>query len=458
MSRKVVPNLLVLFVILSMLLSACGTKTVEVIKTVEVPVEKQVEVVKTVEVEKEVKVIETVEVAAEAGSLRIWGFYDLTNTEDSRAVQMKQTIDSFQASTGIKVEYEQVAWDQMATKIALAAQAGGDMPDLIMIGYEYVQGLVNAGALLNIYDQVKNSFFYGDLNDFEKNLNEVNGERYAVGTFVSGGQWYYDVATFPNGWPETEEAWTTECARLSAEGKYVATFYAGRASAAMAQGLAPLVWSLGDTLFLEDGKPNFTTENMLKSITFWRNMLANKCVPEVTFTGDWSSTEAPFVDKTAGGVRGGTWSYIYISGLQGRFESGEVKIGNPPALTGGKQGYVFMNTEAWALTSGAKNVDNSIKFINFFFNPAVLAPWAKSNYGVPATASALNNPIFDSQFYKDTLDNLTRNGHKSETSPYFNECMDALAAAVQELVINPDMDIMAKLQQLQTELLNQYFK
>jgi ABC-type glycerol-3-phosphate transport system substrate-binding protein len=458
MSRKSISLLLSLVMIATLLLSACQPTTVEVIKTVEVPVEVEKEVITTVEVEKEVTVVETVEVPAEAGSVRIWGFYDLTNTEDSRAVQMKQTIDSFQASTGVKVEYEQVAWDQMATKIALAAQAGGDMPDLIMIGYEYVQGLVNAGALLNIYDQIANSFFYGDLNPFEKTLNEVNGERHAVGTFISGGQWYYDTGMFPNGWPTTEEGWTTECARLAPEGKYVATFYAGRASAAMVQGLAPLVWSLGDTLFDEEGKPTFATDNMVKAITFWRNMLANKCIPEVCFTGDWSATEAPFVEMQAGGVRGGTWSYIYINGLEDRFENGTVKIGDPPALTGGKQGYVFTNTENWALTAGAKNVDNSIKFINFFFNPAVLAPWAKSNFGVPATATALNNAIFDSQFYADTLDNLTRNGHKSETSPYYNECMDALAAKVQELVLNPNMDIMAEMQKLQDELLAQYFQ
>jgi ABC-type glycerol-3-phosphate transport system substrate-binding protein len=226
----------------------------------------------------------------------------------------------------------------------------------------------------------------------------------------------------------------------------------------MAQGLAPLVWSLGGTLFTEDGKPNFATPEMEKAVTFWRTMLAGKCIPEVAFTGDWSSTEAPFVEMNAAAVRGGTWSYIYISGLQARYEAGTAKVGNPPALTGGEQGYVFMNAENWAVTAGAKNVDNAIKFINFFFTPATLAPWAQSNYGVPATASALNNPMFASQFYKDTLANLTRNGHASETSSYYNECMDALSAKVQELVLNPDMDILAEMTKLQDELLGTYFK
>lgn len=436
-----------LLTIAVMVLSACTPPAPE--KVVEtVVVEKEVEKV----VEKQVEV----PVEKEAGSLRIWGFYDLTNKDDSRAVMMKQAIDSFQATTGIKVEYEQVAWDQMATKVAVAAQSGGDMPDLIMIAYEYIQGLINAGALMNINDQIKASFFYSDLNEFEKALNEVNGERYAVGTFVSGGNWYYDVAMFPDGWPTDEAGWEKECQRLSKEGKYVATAFLGRHSAAIQQGLAPLVWSAGGQIFDEEGKPVFANDKTVMAINWLRKMLADKCIPEVAFTGDWSATEAPFVDKSAGGVRGGSWSYIYITGLKERFEAGEVKIGPPPGLAG-NQGYVFMNTETWALTSGAKNVDNAIAFINFFFNPAVLAPWAKANYGIPATAAALQNPIFDSQFYTDTRDNLTKYGHKSDTSPYYNECMDALAAAMQEIMLDPKIDPMTKLQATQDELLTKYW-
>lgn len=443
MSRKHASLFISLAVLLSLLLGACQPQTAEVTQPV-------------VEVE-ETAAVPAAE-PAETGNLRIWGFYDLTNTEDSRAVQMKQTIESFQATSGVTVDYEQVAWDQMSTKIALAAQAGGDMPDLIMIGYEYVQGLVNAGALLNIQEPVSQAFFYDDLGDFERKMNEVNGERYAVGTFIGGGQWYYDTEMFPAGFPDTEAGWKTECARLSGDDQYVATFFAGRHSAAMAQGLAPLVWSLDSTLFTEEGKPNFATEEMVKAITFWRSLLADKCIPEVSFTGDWSATEAPFVDKTAGGIRGGTWSYIYVSGLQDRFESGAVKVGNPPALEGGKQGYVFMNAENWAITADTQNAENAMKFISFFFTPAVLAPWAQSNFGVPSTGEALANPIFDSQFYKDTLDNLSRNGHPSETSLYYNESMDALSAKVQELVLNPEMDILAEMQKLQDELLAQYFQ
>ncbi|MCS7248169.1 MAG: extracellular solute-binding protein [Anaerolineales bacterium] len=450
MLRRVFSKLLAFAVLFSLLLAACAPQTV--VQTVEVPKE----VVKTVEVQvtKEVQV----EVPAEPGSLRMWAFFDLTDTQDRRPVQLKQIIEAFQATTGVKVEYEQVAWDQMATKVAFAHQAGGDLPDLILIGAEYLDGLINAGALRSIKKEIEGTPFYNDLNEFEKKLNEKTGDRFAVSTFINGGQWYYDTEFYPEGFPDTEEGWFSACEKLAPQGKYVATFFAGRHPAAMAQGLAPLVWSLGGTIFNEKGEPNFASEEMVKALTFWRTLLEKKCVPEIAFTGDWTATEGPFIERTAGAVRGGTWSYIYIPGLKERFEAGTVKIGNPPALSGGKQGYVFMGSDNWAVTAGAKNVENAIKFINFFFTPAVLAPWADANYGVPPTKSAMDNPIFASQFYKDSLDNLTRNAHPTEVSPYYNETMDALSAKVQELMLNPDLDILQEMSKLQEQLLNQYFK
>ncbi len=389
--------------------------------------------------------------------LRIWGFYDLTNTEDSRAVQLQQIIADFQETTNIIVDYEQVAYDQMATKVSLSSQAGGDLPDLIMINYVYLQGLINSGALLNINDQISSSDFYADLIPFEKELNEFNGNRYAVGSFISGGQWYYDTSIFPDGLPDTEEGWKAACSRLSAEGKYVATFFAGRSAIAMAHGFSPLVWSLGSTLFDNEGKPDFANPHVAHAITFWRELLAEKCIPEIAFTGDWSAAEVPFINQQAGAVRGGTWSYIYITGLQERFDSGQVKIGNPPALSGGEQGYVFMNPEAWAVISQANNAPDAFKFINFFYTPEILAPWAMANFGIPATASAMEDPTFQNHFYQDTLDNLMRNGHASESSPYFNESMESLAAMVQELILRPDLDVMEQLTRLQTELETVYF-
>ncbi len=450
--------LLSLLVVASLLLTACPAPTPQVVvQTVEV----EKKVVETVQVEKIVekpveKVVEkVVEVAKPAGAISIWAFYDLTDTKDSRPVMLKQAIESFQATTGIKVQYEQVAWDQLPKKLALAAQAGAEMPDLIQMPAEAVKGLVNTGALLDIMGKVKDAPWYAEINPFEKALFEFDGARYGVGTFISGGNWYCTTADFPNGWPTKPADWLVEGERLKAEGKYIATFFLGKGAggAAIAQGWYPLFASNGGHLFTEEGKPDWALPENVAVVEWMRELLAKGYVPETSFSGDWAAGEQPFTDKKAASMRGGSWSFIYSPGLKERYEANEVEICPPPSF-GDKGGYVFMNSEAWGVTSGAKNIDNAVAWINFLMNPSIVAPWANSNYGIPTIASALSSPIFTtSEFFKATSDNLFSHGKPSEASPYFNESSDALATKLQEIMLNPKLDIMTELKKVQDEVI-----
>jgi ABC-type glycerol-3-phosphate transport system substrate-binding protein len=391
------------------------------------------------------------------GVLEFWGFYDLTDTQDRRAVMMKQAIDSFQAISGVKVNYEQVAWDQMSNKVALLGQSGGDMPDVVQTATENVTGWVNAGVLLDIMPYVKNQHWYDDLTDFEKELYEQDGERYAVGLFISGGNWYFDLTKFPGELPRTNEDWEQEFPRLKAQGDYGFTAFMGRGSggAAIIQGYGPMFYSAGGRLYDDEGKPDWVRDENIKVIQWLKEHYEKGHIAPATFTGDWSATEVPFEERKAGAVRGGSWSFLYMRGLEERYDAGEVKIGPPPAF--GDQGYVFINSEAMAVPKGAKNVDNAIKFINLFLSPQFLAPWANAQFGIPVISTALDSPIFDHQFYKDTADNIFSNGIVFERSPYLNECNDALAAKLQELIITPGMDIRGELQNLQDELIKRYW-
>jgi multiple sugar transport system substrate-binding protein len=387
-----------------------------------------------------------------------WGFYDLTNTADSRAVFMAEAINGFQDDTGIKVEYEQVAWDQMDNKVNLVARSGGDMPDVVQGATENIPGWVNAGALLDIQEPISKLSWYDSLDQFEKNMFEKNGERYAVGLFIGGGNYYFDLASFPNGLPETAEEWLAEGARLKKEGKYALTGFMGKGSggAAVAQGYAPFFWSNGGRVFDEEGKPNWATPQNIEVVEWVREMFAKGYMPEAAFTGDWTASEIPFTSGKAGAVRGGSWSFIYMEGLEDRYNRGEVVIASPPSF--GDQGYVFANSETFAVTKGAENAENAIAFIDYFVsNDERLAGWANAQFGTPTTATAQKAEIFSNQFYVDTAKNLFTHGHTSETSPYYNECSDALATTLQELIINQSLDIKTELEELEDLMLKLYW-
>ena len=125
--------------------------------------------------------------------------YDLTDTEDAVSVILKQLIDSYTATTGAEVNYEQVAWDQVASKLALQTQSGGDVPDLVEADSSHMPQLVSIGAYMDITDMVNATSWAAELNEADAQSCVVDGKRYCVAADVRGGAWYYNTADFP-GW------------------------------------------------------------------------------------------------------------------------------------------------------------------------------------------------------------------------------------------------------------------
>jgi multiple sugar transport system substrate-binding protein len=460
-------TLLSLVVVLS-LLAACGPtpepqtiiQTVEVEKVVTQEVEKEVTVVETVEVEKEVTVIETVEVEvpveATKKPLVIWSRYDLTDTEDPPSVTLAQVIETFQATTGIEVIHEQVAWDQIMTKLAVQAQSGGDMPDITEIGSQQVLALINAGALTDMSELVADAPWIDQINESEKLACVIGGERYCVAADIRGGVWYYDVADFPDGWPTTPEGWLEEGARLKDEGKYLTTFFGGRAYGAVELGWDSWIRSNGGHIVDEEGKPVWATPETIEVVEWARQLLAEGHIPEVVFTGDWSATETPWEVGDAASIRGGSWSYLFIDGLQPKFEAGETTMGAPLSFNDGPQ-YVFLVGEAWGIPEGAQNVEGGVAFINFFMNPQILARWAQHHYGIPTIDAAFKSGEFGGAFYQQVAQYLADYGVFMEPTPFYVETLDALAIALQELMLDPELDAATHLQEAQDEILNRYW-
>jgi len=454
--------LLSLLVALS-LMGACGAtpEPQTIIQTVEVEkvVTKEVEKVVTKEVEKPVEVRVTVEVPVEAkvNPIVMWASYDLTDESNPPSVTLRQTIATFEATTGIKVQYEQVAWDQLATKLAVQAQSGGDMPDVVETSSQHALALINAGALMDITDMAASSPWIDQINSSEAQACVIQGARYCVAADIRGGAWYYNTADFPNGWPATIEGWLTEGERLKSQNKYISTFFAGRHYGAVELTWGPWFYSNGGSIFDETGKPDWASEQNVQVVETMRELLARGYIPETCFTGDFTAGETPWVDGTAASVRGGSWSFLFIPGLKEKIEAGETQLGVAPSFSTGKN-YVFLVGEGWGIAEGAKNPQGGMAWINFFMNPQILAQWASQHYGIPTIDEAFKASAFDSDFYRATARNLSENGIFIEASQYYVESMTKLAETLQELMLNPDMDIMKALQKAQDEIINRYFK
>ncbi len=391
--------------------------------------------------------------SAQDDAIVMWASYDLSDEENPPSVTLSETIAAFEAETGITVNYEQVAWDQLSTKLALQAQSGGAMPDVVEVSSQHVLPLINTGALMDISEMVADFGWVSELNASETQSCVVGEERFCVAADIRGGAWYYNTDAFPDGWPTTAEGWLEEGARVKEEGsyEYMATFFAGRQYGAIELTYGPWFYSNGGSIFDDEGLPDWAMEENVEVIEWMRALLAEGYIPETTVTGDFTAGETPWVDGTAAAVRGGSWSYLFIPGLQDKYEAGETQLGLAPSFNGGPN-YVFLVGEGWGVAEGAANPEGAVAWIDFFMTPETLALWASQHYGIPTIDAAFEDEAFQGEFYQATAKNLAENGVFIEPSTCYVEGLTKLSEVLQELMLDPEMDAMAALEDAQKEV------
>lgn len=394
-------------------------------------------------------------VSTQAQELVIWSRYDLSDTEDGNAVSLKAKIEAFEADTGIKVVHEQVAWDQLSTKLAIAVQSGGDVPDVVEAGSQHIPSLLSAGALSPLDDILSSSSWTSELGDGDRLACVIDGVRYCVAHNVRGGMSYYKTDTFPDGFPQTKEEWLLIAPTLSSNGKYFSTQFAGRSYGAIEIMWWPMIASNGGSIFDAEGKPAWSTPEVVEVVEFGRQLFSRGYFPELNVTGDFADAEAPWIDGSAASFRGGSWSAIFVPGLQAAVDAGEVMMTG--GVDFGKGPHVFMVSEGWVVPTGAKHPASAAKWFDAFFEPEFLANWAGAQYGIPTLASAYETAEFNSTFYQSVDEILGSQGLYMQQSPYYVESLDELAVAFQEMFLDTSIDAMKRLQEAEQEVLNRYW-
>lgn len=394
--------------------------------------------------------------AQESGELVIWSRYDLTDTEDANAVTLSEKIAAFEESTGITVIYEQVAWDQLAPKLAVAVQSGGDVPDIVEAGSQHIPSLLDAGALTPLDDLLADEEWTAELTDGDSQACVIEDVRYCVAHNVRGGMTYYQADAVEE-FPITAEGWLEAVPEFEEEDTFFSTQFAGRSYGAVEIMWWPQIFSNGGRIFDDEGKPAWATEAVAEVVEFNRAIYGDGALPASNITGDFADAEAPWIDGNAVSFRGGSWSAIFVPGLLDSVEAGDVNMTGGISFGEGDP-YVFMVSEGWIIPSGASNPEGGVAWIREFMEPEFLSAWASSQFGIPTTEAAYAIGGFDqSVFYSQVDEILGTQGLYMEQSPYYVESLDALAVALQELMLDPEMDALTRLQDAADEVLNRYW-
>lgn len=395
-------------------------------------------------------------VAAQGDQIVIWTSYDLTDTDNANSMRLVEKFAEFEEATGIRVVHEQVAWDQLSIALAIASQAGGDVPDLVEAGSQHIPALLDAGALMMLNDLLGDEEWVADLGDGDNQACVIDGERYCVAHNVRGGMTYYVVDRFGEaGFPQTIDEWRAVAPELSEGDNFFSTQFAGRSYGAIEIMWWPMIFSNGGSLFDEEGRPAWATEEVAEVVEFGRELFGSGWFPLLNVTGDFADAEAPWIDGMAASFRGGSWSAVFVPGLQAAVDAGEVGMTGGVDFGGGS--YVFMVSEGFVVPEGADNPEGAAAFLSMFFEPNFVAGWAAGQFGIPTLAAAYEVAEFDSAFYQSVDEILGAQGLYMQQSPFYVESLDALAIAFQEMLLDPSIDALQRLQEVADEVENRYW-
>lgn len=277
-------------------------------------------------------------------------------------------LDAFKEKTGITVNFQQLANDQLSNKIAVSSAAGGK--DLDVVAFRPLQETLlfsNNGWLepLDSYIEKSADFEYGDFIESGKTINTVGGKTYGIPLMTEREIVFYNKAMFKEAGisiPKTMDELMEAAKKLNKPDKGIAGIaIRGKASDAVTQFSGFLRAFGGD--FIVDGKAAINTPEAIKAFQFYGDLLKNYGPAGVANMG-WTETQALFTQGKAAMRIDCDSQYGFALDPKSSLISDQVGYFTMPA---GPAGAKPFNIVAWSLgiSTGSQNKDASWEFIKW---------------------------------------------------------------------------------------------
>ncbi len=415
-----------------------------------------------------------------------WYQYDETNTDpksDERVGNeyLRKTIPLFNEAFKGKWRWvnQPQPFDQMATRLTAAVQAGGEVPDLMQSSDANLIPFLKNGVVQDLTDWIKAQPWFDDLDPSAvAACTGPDGRIYCVPVAMTPQIVFAWKDYFPNGYPKTPEEFKQVAEQLKAKGVYAITFFGSTAfdGEGTTRFTNTLIKSFGGTF--DDGQGNMkldTPENRA-AIEFLREIIAAGYV----HPRSWDGTTTPFIEEEpmktaeAASFPTGIFGYRYVNPLKapnGReynkgneedmldaITNGDVFIapffapeGRKPGCGTGVTGFVIPN--------GAKNPEAAKDYINWIMSKEQNPDWVLGpGGGFPALRSMLPEIEARMPVAKAFYEQAAAAVAASECRPWYgtlerrNEAKKIIQTAIFKLVKeDPTADISAVLKAAEEE-------
>ena len=394
--------------------------------------------------------------------ITIWTKLNAGSPQNSQDQWLADTLKAYTKDTSNEATNVVLPYDQINSKINLAVQSKGDVPDLAMIDGQYLGFFSHNATLTDLTDFVKGASWFKDLSPSSiAACTSPDGKILCVPGVQTASFIYYWKALYPNGFPATTDDLLKEAARLKKDNKYAVTFK-GSENFSLEVAYFSLMHSAGAKYNDDQGKAAWASPETVKVIEFLRTLFKEKYAPEVALATGFDFENA-FKSSDAGALLAGSWSYAFLFPVVSpdgkKYENGSASISD--AEKDGKLGYapslVFpggkpasqSNITGWAIPVGSANIDGAKAFINYVMQTKVDATFGLGFGAMPTLISARGDDAFKGDYWKNVADIQEKYSVPLPFLVDYDKGMLALADTFTKLLTKPDLDAMKELQAAQ---------
>ena len=278
----------------------------------------------------------------------------------------------------VSVEVTAVPWDAAHDRLVTAI-AGGDVPDVSMIGTTWMGEFATMGGLAPTPDSIDPAAFFEGAWD----TTVVDGTSYGVPWYVETRLVYYrtDLAE-EGGVTEAPATWEelTGLAQATVDGgaEFGISLQPGGIGAW--QTFMPFFWQAGGEIVDEDINFTLDSEACVEAMTFYDSFfeegLAQPTVSDVP-------VEAQFADGTVGSFISGPWMIGIVTDAGADPETWAVAH-QPTAVSGTS----FVGGSNLAVFEQSDNQEAAWAFIEYLSRPEVQIAWYETVSDLPSVQSA----------------------------------------------------------------------
>ena len=401
---------------------------------------------------------------APAKPFTVWTKFNAQSPQNTQDQWLADALKEYTTQTSKQVTAVTQPFDQINSKLNLAVQAGGDVPDVSYVDSQQLGFFTQNGTLMDLTDFVKNASWYKDLSPQAlATCTNAAGKILCVPTSTATTLIYYWKDGYPNGFPATTDQLLAQAKDLKDKGKFALTLKASD-SISIDMTYFGLIKTFGGQIATSDGKAAWASPEAATAVQFVRDLFTNKYAPDVALATGFDDEE-PFKRGDAVAFMAGSWSYVYLNPLtapdgtkfdkgapsvQAAFDAGKLDFA-PPLSKEGSKPVSFTTSTGWAIPKGAANLAEAEAFINFEMTSARDSKYALAYGALPSLLSSLPDPGFQTPYWQAVAKYLSDYGQPAPSLVEYDKGLTLLSDALNKLMADPTKDIATELKASQDE-------